>query len=159
MPRSPIIPRGAGGNRRSLEGFIQSFADHYEKQFEEVYVREMEILLNDIIQHTPIATGAAAGVEYNLVGNAHVTMTSSHPAYGLAIGNLEGESGWQLSVEQTSNSLTLSIINPMWEPYLKFLEFGVVTPADPRAKPHFVNDAWRRMQTRRNEIREEIRNG
>lgn len=154
-----ILPRGAGGNRRSFEGFLKEIAEHYEKRVEEVYVQEMEILLNDIIQHTPIATGAAAGVEYNLVGSAHVTMTSSHPAYGLTIGNLEGESGWQLGVQQTARKLTLSISNPMWEPYLQFLEFGIVQPSDPRAKSHFVHDAWRRSHARREAMREEIRNG
>jgi hypothetical protein len=156
---SSILPRGAGTRRGSFEAWIKDIAEHYEKQFEEVYVREMEVLLNDIIQHTPIATGAAAGVESNAVGSAHVTMTNSHPAYGLTIGNMPGESGWQLEVDQKGRNLHMAISNPMWDHYLKYLEFGVVQPADPRAESHFVHSAWRRHLDRREEISSEIRNG
>jgi hypothetical protein len=153
-----ILPRGLGTNRRDFESWLSSIADHYEQQYEEAYVKEMEILLNDIIQHTPIATGAAAGVESNLVGSAHVTMTTSHPAYGLSISNEPGGSGWQLDVEQSKHKLKIAIFNPMWDSYLKYLEFGQVTPADPRASSHFVEAAWRRHLERREHINEEIDN-
>jgi hypothetical protein len=153
-----ILPRGSGGSRQGFAAWLQAVADHYEEQIEAAYVKEMEILLNDIIQHTPIATGAAAGVEYNLVGQAHVKLTNSHPAYGLDIGNEPGDSGWQLHVEQSKSKLVMSITNPMWEPYLKYLEYGIVTPADGRAESHFVQNAWQRHLERRDEISQEIDN-
>jgi hypothetical protein len=159
MAIRPILPRGSGLNRGSFESWLNSVADYYEQRVEEVYVKEMEVLLNDIIQHTPIATGAAAGVESNLVGDAHVTMTNSHPAYSLQIGNGPGDSGWQLEVDQSKGKLRMAIFNPMWKPYLEFLEYGIVTPADPRAKSHFVHDAVQRHLARREEISREIDNG
>lgn len=153
-----ILPRGTGSSRQGFAAWLKDLAEHYEEQVEQTYVREMEILLNDIIQHTPIATGAAAGVEYNLVGSAHVTLTNGHPAYGLTIGNGPGESGWQLEVEKTKGKLVMSIINPMWDPYLKYLEFGIVTPADGRAESHFVHNAWQRHLARRDKLSAEIEN-
>ena len=54
MPRQPFLPRGAGGNRRSFESFIRQFAKHVETTYIEAYTREVEIIIKDLIDTTPI---------------------------------------------------------------------------------------------------------
>lgn len=156
MARQPFLPRGAGGSRRSFEQFVASVAKRLEASVEEVYVREAEIVLKDLIDTTPISTGAAAGVAQNSTADGPKrNMYVGHPAYGRQIfSSLDGssETGWQFSIKQDKNGLTISIVNPMWDEYLKYLEYGVVTPIAP-AKPHFVANAWANHLRRRVEVR------
>lgn len=154
---SPILPRGIGTRRRGFDALIRDMAAYYPKAYEEYYVKEVEILIKDIIDHTPIDTGAAAGVTSNKVGSQKRPMYSSHRAAGLPISNLPGGSGWQLEVEQRKN-LKISIINPQWDSYLKYLEYGTVQPLPP-AKSHFVHSAWKRHLRRRATIKGRIKRG
>jgi hypothetical protein len=74
-------------------------------------------------QITPRDTGAAAGIEGDR------PLYNSHPAskMGLTIGNEEGQSGWQVVFTQGRGSnAKYALKNPMWKPYLQFLEYGVV---------------------------------
>jgi hypothetical protein len=156
MARS-ILPKGSGSTRRGFEALIRDIAEYYPKAYEEAYVQEIEILIKDIIDHTPIDTGAAAGVTSNRVGSQKRPMYAGHKAAGSPISNLPGGSGWQLEVEQRKN-LKMSIVNPQWNSYLKFLEYGIVQPIAP-AESHFVYHAWQRHLSRRDKIRERIRRG
>ncbi len=157
MANSPILPRGTGTNRRGFDQLIRDIAAYYPKAYEEAYVIEFEIMIKDIIDHTPIDTGYAAGVSSNSVGEQKSVITASHKAAGYIRSNLPGGSGWQLEVEQRKN-LNISIVNPQWNSYLKFLESGVVTPLAP-ATSHFVFRAWKRHLLRREKIRDRIRRG
>ncbi len=152
-----LLPRGIGTNRRGFENFINDLADRYEQAFEEAYVKEAETIILDIIDHTPIATGAAAGTLSNSVGDAHKPLKWNHHAKNLTIGNEPGDSGWQMDVDQTGKVLKIAIFNPMWEHYLRYLNAGLVNLVDHRAEPHWVDHAWHRHLARRAEISKEIK--
>ncbi len=158
MPNFPsLLPRGSGGNRRGFEQLIKDIAAYYPKAYEEAYIAEVEILIADIIDHTPIETGAAAGVQSNSVGHARRDYYPTHKAQPAPIGNMPGDTGWQLEVKQ-DKGLHIAIVNPQWNNYLKFLELGAVNPLPP-ATSHFVFGAWKRHEQRRGRIRERIRRG
>ncbi len=152
----PILPI-KGTNRRGFDSLIRDIANYYPRAYEVYYVREVEYLIKDIIDNTPIDTGAAAGVFSNSVGSSKRNMYLGHKASGYIIGNMPGQSGWQLEVEQTQK-LNISIVNPQWGSYLKWLEYGITEPNSP-AKSHFVFAAWKKHLTRREGIRERIARG
>ncbi len=161
MARTPsLLPRGTGTNRRGFDQLIKDIASYYPKAYEEAYVQEVEIIIKDIIQNTPIDTGAAAGVLVNKVGAQKRPLYKGHKsgASNSDISNDPGGTGWQLQVAQTSKKLDIAIVNPQWDTYLKFLELGLVQPVAP-AKPFFVFNAWMKHMKRRDTIRARIKRG
>lgn len=156
MARS-LLPSGVGSSRRGFNALIKDIAAYYPKAYEEAYIEEVEFIIKDLIDHTPIDTGAAAGVTSNSVGHQKRNLYPKHKAYGSNISNDPGGTGWQLEVEQNKD-LKISIINPQWNSYLKFLEYNIVTPLPP-ATAHFTFNAWKRHEKRRDRIRERIRRG
>lgn len=157
MPFPSLLPRGTGTTRRGFDQMIKDIAAYYPKAFEEAYVAEIEIMLKFLVDHTPIDSGAAAGVTSNSVGHQKHTMRPSHKAYGGNIGNMPGDTGWQIEVNQQKN-LKIAIVNPQWSSYLKFLELGIVEPIAP-AKSHFVFETWKQHEARREKIRDKVRRG
>jgi hypothetical protein len=153
-----ILPRGAGITRRGLDAMIRDIMAYYPKAFEEAYVAEMEIMLKQLIDTTPIDTGAAAGVTSNSVGSQKRSYYSGHKAQPANIGNNPGDTGWQLEKEGEGKKLKLSIVNPQWDSYLKYLELGIVEPVAP-AKPHFAYDTVVEHYKRRDAIAEKVRRG
>lgn len=117
----------------------------------------MRYLIKDIIDFTPIDTGAAAGVTSNSVGDQKRHLYEGHKAYGGVISNEPGGTGWQL-IQISDKPLNISIVNPQWDNYLKFLEYGQTEPSPP-ANSHFVFRAWQMHLKRRDMIRETIRRG
>jgi len=152
-----ILPRGSGTTRRGFDAMIRDITAYYPKAFEEAYVKEIEIILKGLIATTPIDTGAAAGVTSNSVGSQKRPMYPGHKASGSDIGNMPGDSGWQLEVEQKKD-LKMAIVNPQWDSYLKFLELGIVEPVAP-AQPHFVFKQWELHLKRREAIHEKVARG
>ena len=159
MASAPILPRGIGTNRRGFNAFIAKIAKYYPTAYRDAYYKEFTILLTDIIEHTPIDTGYAAGVTENLVGSQKRKPYAGHKASGLPMSNDPGGSGWQMDIKKdTLKEVNTSIVNPMWGSYLKFLEYGINQPLPP-AKSHFVFNAWKRHLKRRDNIRKEVARG
>lgn len=159
MPAFPsVLPRGSGTNRRGFEAFIKSIATYYPKAYKDAYYNEVSIILTDLIETTPIDVGYAAGVTSNKVGSQKRLPYASHKAYGQPISNDPGGSGWQMKILEDAKQMKISIVNPQWDSYLKFLESGVVTPLPP-AKSHFVFNAWKKHEKRRDKIRKEVKRG
>jgi hypothetical protein len=108
---------------------------------------EMLRIVEDLAENGPAWTGASAGRPDRAVA----PLTKHHPAFGMTIGNVitGGESGWQIieSARRKGSQVVLTIVNPMWDHYLKFVEFGVA-PFQ-KHKGHFVRDAWGRHLQRR----------
>jgi len=135
-PRSNI----AGAKR--LENALVKQAKAFGVKFKEHAIRSMEETLNEIIDNSPIHTGASSGVTG--AAFAYKINYPSHPAhsYASSVGNYfnQGQSGWQLhykGVNQYRGSVYVT--NPMWEPYLKFVEYGFY----PASRSGFVASAWR----------------
>lgn len=126
-----FLPRGSKGSGASFRATIEKIAAKRKKQFFETLFDEAQRLLYDIVDNTPIDTGASAGVTENSVGSKRRAVYKGHPAYGLTIGNRQGESGWQINVSLTTTKIDVSITNPMWNEYLKYYETGVLTPLPP----------------------------
>lgn len=109
--------------------------------------KTLEVVIQDTIDDlralTPKDTGAAAGTQ----AGARREIYPNHPAakLGLPIGNFEGASGWQ--PKDSDNGKRWSIINPMWDIYLKYRNYlgGVGS--------NFVEEAARRMRDRLRNMR------
>jgi hypothetical protein len=153
-----VLPRGSGTNRRGFEAFIKSIATYYPKAYRDAYYNEVSIILTDLIENTPIDTGYAAGVTSNKVGSQKRLPYPGHKAYGSVMSNDPGGSGWQMKIAEDSRTMKIAIVNPQWDSYLKFLESGIVAPVG-EAKSHFVFNAWKRHEKRRDKIRKEVKRG
>lgn len=126
------------GNVRDFERAVRDLAKRHKKRFIDKYRQKIHQLLKELAKETPKDTGAAAGIPTGK------PLYSSHPAsrLGLAIGNLEGESGWQVhEIEKSDGSVSFTIVNPMWEHYLKYIEFGFANHKN-HAKVGFVRETW-----------------
>lgn len=86
----------------------------------------------------PAYTGASSGREER----GMFPIKPSHPAYGLNIGNEPGDSGWQLgqTPRRKGEPVRVYLKNPMWKPYLQFVDRGIV-PGQ-KAPAGFVRDMW-----------------
>lgn len=114
-----VLPGGTIRRGRFLD------AIHAIKKKHEFRIRDiLDDIGNETVAHlqaiTPKDTGAAAGTTLG----AKRVMYKWHPAFkmGLPIGNEPGDSGWQMT--HTKNSNKFAIINPMWDPYLKYVNYG-----------------------------------
>lgn len=147
MPNAPVLPRGAGSRRKTFEDLVKGMATKYKKAYKKVYAREIKILVADIIDHSPIDTGLSAGVTSNSTGEQKRPPYKTHPAFSLKPGNELGDSGWQVrQAGETNSAFKMSILNPMWNDYLKYYELGLLTAIT--AEDHFVFNAWKRHQQR-----------
>lgn len=148
-----VLLRDAGGGGRGFRALIERIAKKRVAQFETTLFFYTDKLLKDIVDHTPIDTGAAAGVTSNAVGEQKRPMYRSHAAFGKNIGNLVGDSGWQLRVGRNEKGLTFSIVNPEWDDYLKYYELGLAQPLPP-AQSFWV---YRALYTQMRELKSELR--
>lgn len=137
-----LLPRGSGGNASTFQALLERIAKKRKEQFMGTCLDSTVKLMNKIIATTPIDTGAAAGVTSNEVGSVKRSIYKAHPGFNMTIGNLTGQTGWQLKITQDKSGQTrFAIINPMWNSYLKFLELGIATPLPP-AHSHWVYAAY-----------------
>lgn len=127
------------GNSRGGKSFAQ-WADNYSKKWKknksDVMRSELEIVLSEIIKNSSIWTGASSGIR------GQHKITASHPAHGMTIGNYfnGGESGWQMGEKHINQHRSqFYIYNPMWQPYLRFVEKGMVPGA---GGADVVRTAW-----------------
>lgn len=131
-------------SKKRFEDYVKQRATYYKKAYLKVMYKEIELMLLELVETTPADTGAAAGS----TDRAKRSIYSSHPAKtgGFHIGNEVGQSGWQIIEQEDGFSLT----NPMWDLYLKYLEFGIVHG---EYQPHFVQRAWKNHLNRRRTMR------
>jgi alpha-glucuronidase len=106
--------------RKQFHDFVKQIAVRSKKKFTTIYRRKIDALLFKLIAVTPRHTGAAAGEATG------TPMPPSHPAFGMTIGNDEGDSGWQLREVTEGKHTVWVIVNPMWLPYLHYLEYGTI---------------------------------
>ena len=87
----------------------------------------------------PAYTGASAGRE----DRGRFPVTPRHPAYGMNIGNDPGDSGWQLgqTPRRKGEPVRVYLKNPMWKPYLQYVEFGAVR-GQANLRAGFVRATW-----------------
>lgn len=156
MPSAPVTPRGTGSRRKSFDEYVKTFAKRYKIAYKKVYTKEMGVVLDDVIQHTPIDTGASAGVLDNEVGSEKRAIYKGHVAFGQNIGNEPGDSGWQMVEKETNDGFKLSIVNPQWNKYLKYVHAGIIPPLPP-ASPGWVFRAWKRHDYRRDALRKAVK--
>ena len=152
MP-NPVIPgtKGAASNsrRQSFEKWLMTRIKDRQMTRLQLARDEMLRIVEDLAENGPAWTGASAGRPDRAV--IDISRVPNHPAHGMTIGNVitGGESGWQIheSARRRGMLVYLSITNPMWEKYLKFVEFD---QAPHQKHPgHFVRDAWVRHLQRR----------
>jgi len=129
--------RGTTAIRRdSFVSFIRSVAERRSEKIMEAANRELMAMVEELRATTPKDTGAAAGTT---VG-AKRSLYPSHPAsrQGLSIGNEPGDSGWQ--IYKSGDLKKIAIINPMWETYLKTVNYTSLTHANflETARRHFL---------------------
>lgn len=133
-----LVPRGAGGNATHFASLLAKIAKKRGEQFMGTCLDATTKLLDKIADTTPIDTGAAAGRTENSVGHVKRAIYKSHYGFNMVIGNLAGQSGWQLRVTSDKVGVTkFVIVNPMWNAYLKYYELGLADPLPP-ASSHWV---------------------
>lgn len=134
------------GNSRGGKSFVQWAQEKSRKWLvskEELMLKELEMVMSEIIKNSSRWTGASSGEK----GSRKVY--PSHPAAGMTIGNYfnGGESGWQMGKKKINQySTQFYIYNPMWQPYLRFVEKGMVPGAQGR---DVVRTAWLNSKARR----------
>ena len=130
------------GERGAFHTYIQQLAEKHKTGIRTQLRNEAEKLVARLAMTTPVDTGAASGrsdrPRTGLGGGPSTPITPKHPAYGMTIGNQPFNSGWQIRFSNTSDTgtITVSIVSPLWEKYVHYLEF-----ISERYK-HFVLAAW-----------------
>jgi hypothetical protein len=110
------------GNQKEFQKAILAMAKRHHKRFTDKYRQKIFQLHRNLIAATPVDTGAAKGDD----SGANRDLYKSHPAAYVPylIGNEPGESGWQVIETVKDGNIVFSIANPMWDYYLKYVEFG-----------------------------------
>lgn len=129
-----LLPgQGADLRRQRITKHFQEIAKKHKVRVKTVVEEVMQDTLGLLVQLTPKDTGAAAGTT---VG-AKRPMYKTHPAFleGRSIGNQLGQSGWQII--HLNNAKKVAIVNPMWEEYLKEVNY---------LYSNFVEEASRSMR-------------
>jgi hypothetical protein len=139
MLKGAVVKSGSSGNFLQFAKFL---AVKHKKRLGLQAHREMRRIQEDIKKLQPKDTGASAGD----TSGAKRDIYSSHPAFGLTIGNEIGDSGWQ--IDQNESAGTIKLRNPMWNKYLKYLEAGT---ARGHYNSGFVAKAWAKHLQRRTE--------
>lgn len=122
-------------------------AAHKERAYTALMVEAM-VIINDLAENGPAYTGASAG----RADRGSHPLKPSHPAWGMVIGNAPGNSGWQMQADDFRPGipvLKVGIANPMWDPYLKFVNYGL-DAANEGGGPaqHFLEKAWSNHKAR-----------
>ncbi len=113
--------------------------------------KEMIAIAEDVIAGNPAYTGASRGY----LGPGLAVITRHHPAFGMRVTNKfsgaydENQAGWQIieSARTKGSVVKLSLVNNMWEPYLRLVEKGLAKYQT--SDGHFVKNAWYRHLSRR----------
>jgi hypothetical protein len=130
------------GRSRTLRDALIAVAKKYDTALQQVVSEQIEKTIDDLRKHTPIDTGAGAGTTQGAKRN----MYKSHPGFGMHIGNNPGDTGWQ--VEKENDVRRWAIVNPMWVPYLREVNYTHPTHGN------FLENAVQRMRQRLNALRE-----
>jgi hypothetical protein len=129
------------GKSRTLRDALIDVAKKYDTALKMVMQEQVDLTIDELRITTPKDTGAAAGTEQ---GNKR-SMYKSHPGWGMKIGNAPGNTGWQLY--QGNDTRRWGIINPMWEPYLKQVNYTHPTQGN------FLENAQRNLTKRLRDLR------
>lgn len=118
MAQYSILPGQSDTLRRGrIVDALMSTQRRHEKGLAVVIEEIVQETIEELREDTPKDTGAAAGT----VVGARRDMYESHPGYGKNIGNNPGDTGWQ--PYKDDNGKRFAIVNPMWEPYLIFVNY------------------------------------
>jgi len=136
-----IIPHTSDTLRRDrFEKWINKVKQTHKLRIVDILADIGTEAVDTLRKLTPKDTGAAAGAPTGK------PMRASHPGRAYAkIGNDPGDTGWQLY--HARNSLKFAIINPMWDSYLKFVNYTHPT------QNNFVETAARQLKNRMKEIK------
>lgn len=125
-------------DERQFKARLEDRARVVKKGKAEYYEKKMHELVRNLRDATPRFTGAASGDPTDIV------VPKWHPAYGKIIGNEPGDTGWQLRVATRGSQVVFQVINPMWNLYLKYVEYGTVGIS----ARHFTSDTWYAFKSR-----------
>lgn len=115
-----LLPgQGDDLRRQRISAHFAQIAKKHKVRVKVVVDEVMKEVLQQLVETTPKDTGAAAGTT---VG-AKRPLYKTHPAFleGRSIGNQIGQSGWQII--NLNNSKKVAIVNPMWDEYLKEVNY------------------------------------
>lgn len=126
------------GDPKRFKSRMEDRARRLHKGKAAYYERKINALLRKLISATPRFTGAASG------NPTDIEIPRWHPAYGMIIGNSPGETGWQLKQVNRGSQVVFLIINPMWNLYLKYVEYGTVNITG----RHFVSHVWNEFKAK-----------
>ena len=115
-----VIPHQSHAVRRqAFINAVRAIKEKHEKRVTDILREIGNEAVATLRELTPKDTGAAAGTK----SGAKRELYASHPArkLGLNIGNEVGDSGWQMKWVRTSHKFVIT--TPMWEPYLKYVNY------------------------------------
>ena len=132
------------GTAGGMNEFLSKLRKKYKKRIEQIAVIEANKIIKKLVESTPVDTGLA-------VGNTNDPRVKrspypSHPAVRYSVPNL----GWTVKeIERIDKDrVTISIGNPMWRYYLRFVNMGIPSPRTAgfvqQAWANYVNEASRR---------------
>lgn len=129
-----ILPNSSGDLRRSrLADELRKAAKRHQMRLRDLIDTQIEATIAELRKITPKDTGAGAGMP-----TGHLVY-KTHPGYGMNIGNERGDTGWQ---PYSNHPDHWAIINPMWEPYLKIVNYTHYKDS------HFLETAVQHMRER-----------
>jgi hypothetical protein len=125
------IPGARARSGKRLGAFLKRVADKAGVRVEVKAKEYADKLLADIIATTPVYTGASKGVQGPF---AYRMNYPYHPA-----NNIKGDLGWYMIYRKINQYAGQFVIgNPMWDPYLRYVEYGF-TPSE---SERFLRNAW-----------------
>lgn len=129
-----ILPNSSSTLRRGrIHEALKKAAERHGMRLRKMIDIQMEATIDELRKITPRDTGAAAGFPTG------IAMYKLHPGYGMSIGNERGDTGWQ---PRSNHPNHWAIVNPMWEPYLKVVNYTHATQS------HFLETAMQHLRER-----------
>jgi hypothetical protein len=129
-------------NPKPFMAWMKTREQFHRQRMIELMRAELLEIAKDVIESGPKYTGASSGESTGR------PLPKNHPALGKIIGNFltGGTSGWQEREESISaNVMAFILSNPMWDHYLKFVEYGLApTPNNVSLDAHFILMAFQR---------------
>lgn len=138
MPNFVGGPNGVG-DRGAFIKYTNYLKEKWGGELRKHMKDQADKIVADLAVATPKDTGAASGLPTGK------EMKPWHPGHGMTIGNAVYQTGWQVRYARDKDRIVIT--TPMWDPYLKFLEF--------REGPYagFVRAVWQKHLASRKGMR------
>jgi hypothetical protein len=139
------LESGYLGTQEGFNTFVNHLRKKFKKRIEVIAEAEADRLVKILVEETPVDTGFA-------VSNLSDPRVKRPPYknHKALINGVPDPTGWQRTevVRESVDRASVSIVNPMWDLYLKYTNMGYPNPKT----AGFVQRAWARHLARRRKL-------